>query len=193
MRRLATILLSVWLAFSLVSCGKDAVEDLGQLKAQEGIYTYPGLSWGMTVDQAAAATGWEIPEPQKLYNEEGEFVDSIATLQGISFGGQSWSVQLQFDTEGALWSVSLVQSGTAADLEKVFKAYDSSLAGQYGSPSQAEYGKVIETESGNLLDNLVTWEVTDEAGQRFNGLALSYRHREGHEMGSLALAMNYQK
>lgn len=195
MRRLTTILLSLCLILCMTACGKKSgsVTGLDQLQTEDGVFVYPGLAWGMTVEEAADATGWTIPEPQLIYDQKGELVDSVSTLQNISFDEQNWIVQLQFDPEGSLWSVSLAQNGTADELKKTFDSYDVALNDTYGDPTEAQYDTAIEAANGTILDSTVTWEVTDDSGERINVLSLSFRCIEGKDTGSLALAMNYKE
>ena len=126
-----------------------------------------------------------------VYNEKGEHVDTVALVQNVSFGGQSWSAQLQFDPQGSLWSITLAQNGKSAKLEKIFKSFEKEMTNAYGAPDAANYNKAIEAANGTVLDSTLTWEVT--TGEQAGGLALSYRYIENRDMGSLALAMNHKK
>ena len=114
-------------------------------------------------------------------------------MQKVSLGKQEWSAQLQFDPDGGLWSITLVQNGDSAALGKIFKSYDKEMTAAYGSPAAADYDRVIEAANGTVLDSTVTWEALDGDGERVGGLALSYRRVEGGNTGSLALAMNCKK
>lgn len=192
MRRLTAVLLSALLAFSLTACGSKPIDGLDQLRNDQGLFAYPGLSWGMTTEQVEEATGWALPQLQQLYNEDGDFVDAFASLPDLPFGGENWTFQLQFTPEGGLWSVTLAQNGEAAQLKKVFETYRDALVKEYGDSSQSYTDQVIELASGSLLESSAVWETTNEDGQRINVLALSYRYMDQKDSGSLAMAMNYR-
>lgn len=195
MKKIISALLALAVgALFLFSCGgASPATEIGQLQKEDGTFIYPGLAWGMTVGEAASAAGWTISEPQMVYNEKGEHVDTVASVQKVSFGKQEWSAQLQFDPDGGLWSITLVQNGDSAALGKIFKSYDKEMTDAYGSPAAADYDRAMETVNSTVLDSTVTWEVLDGDGEHAGGLALSYRRVEGGNAGSLALAMNCKK
>lgn len=195
MRRLFTFFFSLCLVLCFTACSSKAQSssDLKLLQNEEGLFIYPNLEWGMTVDEVASITGWTLPEPQKVYNEKGEHVDTVVTVQNILFVEQSWIAQLQFDPQGSLWNISLAQNGDAEPLEKIFKDFDAELTDLYGDPSQAVYDNTIQATNGTILDSTITWDVANDSGERVNSLTLSYRYIENRNMGSLALAMNHKK
>ena len=120
--RILSILLCICLGLSLVSCGQGLGTEFAQFKNEDGIYHYPNLPWHSTVEEVETATGWNVQD--NFYGhtpDDVDFPESLYCLQYIPFDGQNCTVELQFDRNDELWSISLITNGTPRDMKKQYQ------------------------------------------------------------------------
>lgn len=186
--RIPKILAAAALLFSLTCCAGDAVDGLDEFRSG-GFYSYPGLSWGCTAEEAAKATGWELGQGVDYYKDDGSLAYTAYAAEAVSFGGQQWTVShLQFDQEGGLWAVSLMQQGEAQALQKRFDAMDKALAKIYGEADSADYAR--ETDSGHI--SYIDRRVFDQEGRLVNSFALFYQCPKDGGDATLGIGVNWK-
>jgi hypothetical protein len=133
-----------------------------QATAPEDIKGWRNTTWGMTVEEAAAALG---AEAQSVSAEEArakgwawEKKGLVARLRLPNYeaaGRRFDDAQLGFDTNGKLQFVRLAARPTAAEAGALFSALESDLTARYGTPSRRALESPLKQISWTLKSTIV--------------------------------------
>lgn len=173
----------------LASCSPKAITDIDGLRGEDGIFTFPGLEWGMTVDEAAGSTGWDIPAPQDFFKKDTDiFSFSLTTVYDVAYGGYEWAVGLQFDENGGLWAVSYMLQDDPDKLRKIYDSTVEELITAYGQPDQlGPFPDAADPEADHCL-----WYNYNDQESLIQRFGLSYSVLEtADDRAALSFASSY--
>lgn len=174
MRRTTAFLLSILCLF-LTACSDSVYEiDLSHMLEESGEYVFPGLTWGITPQEAARLLGFAITELPSATPEAGFAapVTRVMTpedeLLRVKLNGSYGAPRFQF-ADDRLVSVILVFKTTLPGMERnnlkaLFEKTDAQMRELFGEPSQETADQTLPNTAA--LISSYHWNGPDDGDPR---------------------------
>lgn len=191
-QRIISVFILLTFILLLPGCGRQeavSIPGLPELQKQDGVFSWKGLDWGLTIQQLEEQLGDTLSEELYNYdktvdyrNEPYEGLALFEALQPTALAGVEMRIQYFFQS-GKLDSVTLAafSDDTPGEaLAATFAQLKADLINAYGEPQkqveQQPEGSAIESLKGFDSTYLV-WHGTEKDG-RTSGLQLDLTESE---------------
>lgn len=138
--------------------------DLSRLQGEDGGYSYMDVAWRSSPQEVSQQLGVTLEDPLTFYHQDdGSFSDHLYVLSDLSFEGEQWRAEYQFDEDG-LFSVQFLLLTSPENGDKLYRSLSGQLEKAYGGAHETLDDSRDWTDGSVMQWREKSWSASGEEG-----------------------------